>query len=290
MKKTGCELEEYKSIANLTSIGIGTVVRAILYPDSSEKMIYSIKLLCELHIPYLVVGRMSNVLFRNETFDGVIIATTKINGYILAENKIEMLCGASVAKMAHDVKEKNLGGFEGLIGIPGTLGGMIKGNAGAYGCEIADTFVRAFVYDVSREQVCYMTKDDMQFSYRYSVLKNKNLVLLSAEFEPIYRPYKEICTLMMANKDHRLASQPHGIPSLGSVFKRYNGVSAGFYIDKAGMKGYRVGGAEVSDKHAGFIVNAGGATAKDVLDLIVVIKDRVMKTFGIMLEEEIEII
>ena len=95
---------------------------------------------------------------------------------------------------------------------------------------------------------------------------------------------------MMANKDHRLASQPHGIPSLGSVFKRYNGVSAGFYIDKAGMKGYRVGGAEVSDKHAGFIVNAGGATAKDVLDLIVVIKDRVMKTFGIMLEEEIEII
>ncbi len=290
IKKTGCEFEENKSIINLTSIKINTVAKAILFPDSLEKLISSLNILCDMQIPFVVVGRMSNVLFSDRTYNGVIVVTTKLRGYSLAENKVDVLCGECPGKMALGIAKSNLGGFEGIVGIPGTLGGMLRSNAGAYGSEISDRFFAACIYDLKAREVHIYSKADMQFSYRTSILKDRAYVLLSAVFEPVEKSYNEIISTVSYNSEQRKRSQPTLLPSLGSVFKKCNGVSAGYYIDRLGLKGYSIGDAQISEKHAGFIINRGNATAADIISLVEFIKTRVNDAFGIELEEEIEII
>ena len=290
IKKTGCEFEENKSIINLTSIKINTVAKAILFPDSLEKLISSLNILCDMQIPFVVVGRMSNVLFSDRIYNGVIVATTKLRGYSLAENKVDVLCGECPGKMALGIAKSNLGGFEGIVGIPGTLGGMLRSNAGAYGSEISDRFFAATIYDLKAREVHIYSKADMQFSYRTSILKDRAYVLLSAVFEPMEKSYNEIISTVSYNSEQRKRSQPTHLPSLGSVFKKCNGVSAGYYIDRLGLKGYSIGDAQISEKHAGFIINRGNATAADIISLVEFIKTRVNDAFGIELEEEIEII
>jgi UDP-N-acetylmuramate dehydrogenase len=274
----------------MSSVRISTLARAVVYPDSEEKLVAILKTLKEADVPYVVVGRMSNVLFKNGAYDGVIIKTTKFNTNYVAEDKVTFLCGANLNRVIRLLAEKNLGGMEGLCGIPGTVGGMVKQNAGAFGYEIADRFTEAICYCVKTNSMRIMSKADMEFSYRDSILKREELILLNATFEPVYKAREQILAEIDSYKEKRILTQPIEYPSLGSVFKRNLGVGAGYYIDKVGLKGYSVGGARVSEKHAGFIVNGGGATADDYLKLIDCIKQRVYAVFGIELKEEVEII
>ena len=274
----------------MSSVRISTLARVVVYPDHEEKLVDIVKGLKENDVPYIVIGRMSNVLFRSGYYNGAIIKTTKINTNYVAEDKLTLSCGANLNEAIRRLAERNLGGMEGLCGIPGTVGGMVKQNAGAFGYEIADRFTEAVCYCAKTNIMRTMSKADMEFSYRDSILKRQELILLSATFEPIYKAREQIFSEIKSYKTGRLLTQPTEYPSLGSVFKRNSGVGAGYYIDKAGLKGYSVGGARVSEKHAGFIVNVGGATADDYLKLIEYIKQRVYAVFCVELEEEVEII
>ena len=233
---------------------------------------------------------MTNLLVKDGVYDGVIIKTDKLQTKSLAESTISVSCGAKMGTVIHCMARQGLGGMEGLAGIPGTVGGMVRQNAGAFGYEVADRFVSAECYLPNVKRLVTLSRDDMCFAYRRSALTSSDAVLISATFRLSPAPPEIILARIKELGEKRRASQPLEYPSLGSTFKRYNGQSAGFYIDRSGLKGARIGGAEVSEKHAGFIINVGGATADDFLKLIDLIKSRVYSAFGIELENEIEII
>lgn len=255
-----------------------------------EKLVEVVRSLEKMSARYIVAGRMSNVLFKNGAYNGVIIKTSKIDRNKAAENEITLSCGSGFAKIIRQMACNDLGGMEGLAGIPGTVGGMVKQNAGAFGYEVSDRFKKAVCYDPERDEICNFSKSDMKFGYRDSILKKSKLILLNATFEMTSESFQTVIDRIDNFAMLRKKTQPVEYPSLGSVFERYDGVSAGYYIDKAGLKGTRIGGACISEKHAGFIVNEWGATSDDYLRLINLIKCKVYTLFGIELKEEIEII
>lgn len=290
LKNAECEFELNCNVARLTSVGISALVRAVAYPDSEEKLVTLINTLNENEIPFFVVGRMSNVLIKDHRYNGILIKTTKITCKSVAENRVTLSCGALLGKTVMEMSERELGGLEGLFGIPGTLGGMVRQNAGAFGYEMSDRFIEAQCYLPKTRTFKKYTKDEMRFSYRDSAIQSDGAVLLNATLEFVPKRREDILLKIREYREKRLSTQPLEYPSLGSAFKRYRGVSAGYYIDKAGLKGYTVGGACVSEKHAGFIVNIGGATADDYIRLTEHVKERVYAEFGIELEEEIQVI
>lgn len=265
-------------------------MRAVAYPDSIEKLIVLINALDTNGVPFFIVGGMSNVLVEDRFYNGVLVKTTKIKNKIKAEEYTEVYCGNTVRELSSLGRDLDLGGFEGLCGIPGTIGGMIRQNAGAFSYEISDRFISADCYCLRERAIRKFTKDEMCFSYRNSILRDKNLVLLCATLKFIPKRQSDILTEINDYAQRRRSTQPTSLPSLGSTFKRCDGISAGYYVDKAGLKGYSIGGAQVSSKHAGFIVNTGGATAKEYIELLDYVKNRVRDAFGVELEAEIEII
>ena len=277
-------------MSSISSARIHSHARAVAYPKSEEELVRLIDTLNDEEIRYLVVGGMSNVIFKADRYNGVLIKTDEITTKTVAENLFVASCGLRLGTALDFISGFDLGGIEGLYGIPGTLGGMVKQNAGAFGYEIADCFLEANCYIPDIRTVKRVTKEEMLFSYRESVLGKIKAVLINATLRLVVKGREDILAEVGEYRQKRLRSQPLQYPSLGSVFKRYDGVSAGYYIDKAGLKGYSIGGARVSEKHAGFIVNTGGASAKDYLLLVEYVKDRVYSEFSIELEEEIEII
>ena len=273
-----------------SSAKLPTFSRFVVYPESENGFINLLHLVREYEVPYFVIGGMSNLLVRNHIYDGVFIKTDKIAAKYLAEDKITLGTGVRMSGVIRDMASRGLGGLEGLAGIPGTVGGMVKQNAGAFGYETSDRLKCAICYFPEDNKLLKLSGKDMCFSYRSSILSEKKAVLVSATFELTSKPADEIISEITEIREQRLKSQPVEYPSLGSVFKRYNGVGAGFYIDKAKLKGFSIGGAQVSEKHAGFIVNTGGATADDYLRVVDYVKNRVYAVWGIELEEEIEII
>ena len=290
LKKSECEIKDNFDLTAYSSAKLPMYARYVAYPDNEEKLVNLLSLLCEIQIPYKLMGGMTNLLVKNGMYDGVVIKTDKLQRKRLAENRITLFCGVRMASVIRSMARLGLGGMDGLAGIPGSVGGMVRQNAGAYGYEISDRFVSADCYLTKDKKVVTLSKDCMQFEYRNSVLTDNSTVLVSATFELIPSSPQLLLERISDFGKKRRASQPIEYPSLGSTFKRYNGQSAGFYIDRAGLKGARVGAAEVSEKHAGFIINKGGATADDFLKLIDIVKGRVYSYFGIELEEEIEII
>jgi UDP-N-acetylmuramate dehydrogenase len=270
--------------------GIPTFARSIAYPDSEEQLVRLIELLDEKSIPFIIVGRMSNLLFKNRLYDGILIRTAEIDGKCVAEDLATLSCGASLRHVSASMAEQNLGGLEGLWDIPGTVGGMLRQNAGAFGYETSDRFVDAVCYLKKERAIRKLDKTKMLFSYRDSILSDKNFVLLNATFKFIPKSRCEILDEVNAYRMKRRQTQPIGKPSLGCVFKRYGGVGAGYYIDRAGLKGYSIGGVAISRKHAGFFINIGGATSDDFIRLVDYVKGAVYSQFGIELEEEIEIV
>ncbi len=233
---------------------------------------------------------MTNLLIKDGVYRGVVIKTDKMARVSSLENVVSCSCGMRMSRIIQSMASIGLGGMEGLFGIPGTVGGMVKQNAGAFGYEIADRFISAVCYYPGESKIVTHYRDDMHFAYRSSRLSGSGAVLISATFDFVQMPKETIVGKIKDFQAQRQQKQPLEYPSLGSAFKRYGGQSAGFYIDRSGLKGVSVGGAQISEKHAGFIVNRGGASADDYLKLLDIAKNKVYADFGIELEEEIEII
>ncbi len=282
------EYSEKFDIARLSSIGIGGRAKIAAMPNTEEKLKAVIDFLFDRSLPYKIVGRMTNILPQDEDYDGVLILTNRLNRYSVNENACSAQCGVVFSKMLYEISALSLGGASTLYGIPGSVGGMIVNNAGAFGNEISDFIIGARIYDPRSKIIEYMPRDDLGFAYRSSNLRYSPLVIISADFSFIRSRENEIKNRLSEIITLRKSAQPYSEMSLGSIFKRTSDVSVGYLIDKLGLKGYSIGGAMISDKHAGFIVNSGGATADDVKRLITFIKTNIKNKYGTEIEEEIE--
>lgn len=277
------KIKEDFEIKNLTTYKIGGKVKKVYFPETQEEFS---AILCELD-DYIVLGGCSNVLFSSNGYSGNLIFTTEMKNFEISGNKLLAACGVKAPMLAQKVAESSLSGLEFLIGLPGTVGGAVYMNAGAHGQAISDTLVSCSLFDKETKEVIHKQNSELEFGYRKSALQQERYILLSATFELKKAPQEEIKELMNKNLSFRKSIQPSlAHPNAGSVFKNPENDSAGRLLDKAGVKEIKSDAAKVWDKHANFIVNKGGATSEDVLELMVKMKNAVKNKFNIDLTPE----
>lgn len=290
-KKINCESFLNEKLSKHSSFKIGGDADIFIKPNDINQL-KQIILFCEdSGINYTVIGNGSNILFRDEGYRGAIIKIGNKMEEIKLENKNEIIASAGVSlnKLAYFVMERSLTGLEFLYGIPGNVGGAVFMNAGAYGGEIKDVIISSgYIDKYGNEGEIY--KEDMDLGYRKSIYMANGYIITSARFRLDEGNKEEIREKMKEFSLRRKEKQPLEWPNVGSIFKRPKGNFAGTLIDKCGLKGKTIGGAKVSEKHAGFIVNIGGATANDVLALIDFIRSEVKQKTGYDLEPEVRII
>ncbi len=285
------ELNRNEPLSRHSSFCIGGPAELLVKPSDADELILAVNSARELGVRHCVIGKGSNLLFADAGFFGAVISTVNMKNVAVIENKISAGCGASFTSLAATAARSGLSGLEFGYGIPGTVGGAVYMNAGAYGGETSFVLSSARVYDARTQKIQTMSNAELEFSYRHSLLcDNEDLTVLDAVFELTFADPEEITEKMNGYMDSRREKQPLEFPSAGSTFKRPAGYFAGKLIEDSGLKGYSVGGAQVSEKHAGFVVNRGGATALDVLSLIEHIKKTVLADHGVELECEIKYI
>jgi len=243
----------------------------------------------QFDIPITVIGNGSNVIVRDGGLRGITLCLVKMNHVNTRDNMITAECGAALIEVSQQALHSELTGLEFACGIPGTIGGALYMNAGAYGGEISDVLERATVLTLDGELLT-LTKDEFSFGYRRSIFKEKGYIILEAEFHLEKAAKESIENKMIEFTEARSAKQPLEYPSCGSVFKRPPGMFAGKLIRESGLQGIRIGGAEVSTKHAGFIVNVNHASSKDYTNLIALIQRTVKEKFHVDLEPEVIIL
>ena len=281
-------VKEGEVMARHTTFRIGGEADLFLTPKSIDAFVRLLTLICDMNLPYRVIGNASNLLISDDGFRGVIVCTCELSLVTVSGHRMTAQCGATLARCARSAAEASLSGLEKLSGIPGTIGGALAMNAGAYEKDIASLVSSVLVYDVSIGKCRTVSVDDLAFGYRHSLISDKNLIALQCDLTLHERARSDIFLEMNTLSEKRRSTQPLELPSAGSVFKRPPNDYAGRLIEAAGLKGTRIGGAEVSPKHAGFIVNVGGATAKDVRALINHIQNEVRRQSDVLLVCEIE--
>ncbi len=285
----GIECRNALPLSSKSSFKIGGKADLAVLPKNAAELEYVVAYLMDREIPYIVIGNGSNILFEDEGYRGCVIFTEKMNEVKVEGNRIYAGAGTSFTALASKAKTASLTGLEFAYGIPGSVGGAVVMNAGAYGGQVSDVLESCDVFDAEKCEFYTLSRDEMELSYRHSVLsENKNLICVGATFALKEGNKSEIDAVMRDLMQRRISKQPLEYPSAGSVFKRpAPDLFVGKMIEESGLKGYTVGGAQVSEKHAGFIINIGGATAKDVLDLVEHIKSVIRKNYGVELECEI---
>jgi len=289
LKLENIDFRENESVALHSSFKIGGIAKISVFPDSREKLLTVLSALKKQNIKFEVIGNASNILFAFDFYDGAIVFTSGISDVEFFENRVRAACGVSLTYLAQLAAKKSLSGLEFAYGIPALVGGAVYMNAGAYGSSVSDVLVNSLAYDCDTDEVIEII--DHRFGYRESIyMKNTNFICLEATFSLTPAPEDQIREKMQENMRSRREKQPLEYPSAGSYFKRPKESFAGKLIEDCGLKGERIGDAEVSVKHAGFIINRGRATAKDILALEEKIKERVMSRFGVELEREVRLI
>lgn len=282
-----CEVFENYELKKHTSFKIGGCARRVYFPETPEAFA---ELLGKLENP-VVLGGCSNVLVSDDGIDADVILTTKMNEFSFEGNKVHAMCGVKVQKLSKEAQEHSLTGFEFMIGFPGTVGGAVCMNASAHSQAVSDTFLKCRVFDMEKKKILELSKEDMKFAYRHSVIQCANYVLLDAEFELRLGDAQEIGSVMQRNLDFRKEKQPNLVlPNAGSVFRNPANDSAGRLLEKAGVKGMKQGGASVWQGHANFVVNDGNATSKDISNLINKMYNMVKEKYTIELLPEIKFI
>lgn len=282
---------ENQCMAKYTTMQVGGNAALVSPVRSAAELITAVKTARKEQVPFTVIGNGSNVIFCDEGFEGLVILTTEMKSYSIEGSTIKADCGASLTRLAVEAQKAGLTGLEFAYGIPGTLGGGVYMNAGAYGGSLSDVIVRSICFDTQNDTIRQIDFDEHEFTYRHSIYtKNPNLIILAAMLQLTPGDKEQIAATMSENARSRKEKQPLNYPSAGSVFKRPLGHYAGQLIDECGLKGYRIGGAEVSEKHAGFIVNRGGATAEDIKRLVEHIRSVIKREYEIDLECEIRFI
>ena len=274
-----------------TTFKIGGAADVLIFPSNIEEVAAIIRLADEFNLPCTILGNGSNVLILDKGIRGVVIKfSDKFFGTIRAEGeKIIAGAGAMLKDVSKFAAEKSLSGLEFAVGIPGSIGGAIYMNAGAYGGEMKNIVAKVIAVSKSAEILTF-NADSLNLGYRQSIFQQNGCAICEVELNLTQGNFDEIKNQMAEFTRKRESKQPLEFPSAGSTFKRPKGNFAGTLIDKTGLKGLKVGGAMVSEKHAGFVVNAGGATAEDVLNLIAEVRRRVNEMHGVNLTPEVRII
>ena len=289
-KLPNVELRFDEPMSRHTSFRIGGPAAVMAFPKSGEELAEILKVSALLDVKPAILGAGTNVLAPDAGMDGLVICLKDCMGGMeqIGENTIRVAAGVTMTRAAMFAANLGLSGMEFAHGIPGTVGGGVYMNAGAYGGEIKDICVAVEVMDQAGK-ITRRTAEEMKFSYRHSVLEDEGGIVLAAEFKLVPTSAEDVKAKMKELQAKRSASQPLDLPSAGSAFKRPVGGFAAALIDQAGLKGYTVGGAAISTKHAGFAVNVGGATAADVRNLLSQVSDIVFEKSGIRLEPEVRI-
>ena len=284
------ELREDEPLSRHCTFRIGGPAPAVLMPRSAEELAALCGFLRRKGERPLLIGNGTNLLFPDEGIDRLVIRTCRNAGAVRAEGgRVTAECGALLSSAALAARDAGLTGLEFAHGIPGSVGGGVVMNAGAYGGELKDVTERTDYLD-EELRMHTLQGDEHGFSYRHSVFSDRDCIVLRCVFALAAGKPDEITAKMTELMEQRRASQPLEMPSAGSTFKRPAGGFAAALIDEAGLKGYSVGGAQVSPKHAGFVVNTGGASCGDVLRLMDHIQKTVLARSGVELEPEVRII
>ena len=272
-----------------TTFRVGGPADVLVQPD--ETALAAILALCrQYYVPYSFIGNGSNLLVGDKGIRGVVIEMTYPMGNIEVHGtKITAQAGAMLSKIANTAASNGLGGMEFAAGIPGSVGGAVVMNAGAYGGEMKDIIERVYVLDENGAQL-ELDRDALDLGYRHSCIPEKKYIVTKVVLELVPRDEVEIRSKMKDLNEKRAGKQPLQYPSAGSTFKRPEGYFAGKLIMDAGLRGYQVGGAQVSEKHCGFVINKGDATAADICQLMRDVSDKVQAQFGVVLEPEVKMI
>lgn len=282
------QILEEEPMKKHTTFRIGGPAEYLILPQTTEEIADVIKLCRQEEIPWYIVGNGSNLLVADEGVRGVVIQLLRNFNQIQVEGcQIRMQAGAQNAAVAKRALDASLTGFEFAAGIPGTIGGAVVMNAGAYGGEIKDILKEVTVLDPNG-MIRTIPAEELELGYRTSIIARKGYVVLEAVIVLKTGDPKEIKAAMDELKEKRVTKQPLEYPSAGSTFKRPEGNFAGKLIMDAGLRGFSVGGAQISEKHCGFVINKGNATAKDVTELMDETKKIVMEKFGVALEPEVK--
>ena len=271
-------------IKDFTTYKLSGKMRDVFFPSNIDEL----KELLNSLLKYKIIGNGSNLII-DESYAGSFIKLSGFNKIIFDDNVVSVGCGYSLSKLSFECGKKGLSGLEFACGIPGTVGGAIYMNAGAYGKNISDVIKNVTIFD-EKYNIRVLDKKDLKLGYRDSIFKKKNYIILEAKFNLVSKKSEDILEEISEIMDLRRSKQPLEYPSAGSVFRNPVGYSAGRLVQKANLQGEHVGDAYVSEKHANFIVNKGHASADDVVKLINLVKDKVKEEFNVDLELEQEIL
>lgn len=285
------EMIEDEPMYKHTTYKVGGPARIYLKVKDVDSLIKTIKYCGKHRVKYLVIGRGSNLLFSDREYEGLIISLNecfneiKVNGSTMIAQ-----VGVPMISLSYQAAKIGLSGFEFMGGIPGSIGGGIYMNAGAYKYDLASVVKTVTLLNEKHEVVTF-NNEQMDFSYRHSICQdNRKLIVLEVTFELTAKSPDEIKAVLDKRKERRMSSQPWNMPSAGSVFRNPQDKPAWQYIDECGLRGYEIGGAQVSPKHSNFIVNNGYASAKDIYDLIMLVQEKVNEKFGVKLRREVGLI
>lgn len=296
-------------LKDYTSFKIGGRARYFTEAKTKEDLIKAIKAAEGLNLPFFVIGKASNLLISSKGYQGVLILNS-IKG-VRVSDTIECRSGELLSSLVSTALREELKGMEWAAGIPGTIGGAVRGNAGAFNQSMSESVEKVKAYNAKEDKIEYLSNKECEFSYRESIFKrNTDLIILKAYIKLKKGKRKQIEGKIKEYLDYRIKRQPYQFPSAGSVFKNFEGtitdkklleefeeleqfnknkvIPAGYLIDKCGLKGTKEGGAQISEKQANFIINFSDATSEDVLKLINLIKKKVKDKFNIELKEEIQ--
>lgn len=279
---------ENEPMSKHTTYRVGGKARYFVYPKNEIGLMRLLDLAKEYNIQTKIVGKGSNLLVSDEDFDGMMINLDRyFNEVIFEENKVSVYAGQSIIFLAHEAMKRGLSGLEFASGIPGTVGGACFMNAGAYKSELKEIVDAVWV--LKDGNCVWMKPEECEFGYRTSIFKkNPSWIILAVRFNLTKKDSAEIKEIMDSRRQRRMDSQPLNKPSAGSVFKNPEDGAAWKLIDDAGLRGYMIGGAKVSEKHSNFIVNESNAKAQDILDLIELIQKSVYDKFNVSLKTEVE--
>lgn len=286
LRGLGVQLKPATSLAELTSLGIGGTTD-LLRIQKHEAIPELLNLLDSQNVPHRFLGGGSNLLVGDEELPWVVLQLVAPEPDIVLEgNFAQVDAAADLGRTVTYCAKNDLGGMEGLIGVPGTVGGALRMNAGAYGMQIGSYVREVKLYRAASREIETLRGHQISFEYRHTSFAPDDM-MLAVKLELPSKPYREILKGIRICNEKRRSSQPLGQKSAGCIFKNPPGASAGRMIDELGLKGLNVGDARVSDRHANFFVNAGKASAKDMLALIADVRERVRKSFGVILENEV---
>lgn len=274
---------------NHTSFKVGGRADVFVTPASIDEVVKTILLCKNEKVPFYIMGFGSNILVKDGGIRGAVIKLEKLNSFCVEGETMRVQCGLSFARACREALSLGLSGLEFACGIPGTVGGAVAMNAGAYGGEVNDVIVDALVMDKDGV-ISHLNKEQLQLGYRNSSILKQGLIVLESSFRLKRGDHTKMKDMVDDLMKRRAERQPLNYPSAGSTFKRPSGFYAGKLIEDSGLKGVNIGGAEVSDKHSGFIINKDNATAKDILKLIEHVQKTVDEIHGVVLEPEVRII